>query len=53
MRQLGVTPTWIGSPTAVSTTALKLAGPGLYGSYAVTDFNKDFERNRQGVLDQV
>ena len=53
MRQLGVTPTWIGSPTAVSTTALKLAGPALYGSYAVTDFNKDFERNRQGVLDQV
>ena len=41
MRQLGVTPTWIGSPTAVSTTALKLAGPALYGSYAVTDFNKD------------
>jgi branched-chain amino acid transport system substrate-binding protein len=41
MRQLGVTPAWVGSPTAVSTTALKLAGPGLYGSYAVTDFNKD------------
>jgi branched-chain amino acid transport system substrate-binding protein len=41
MRQLGVTPAWVGSPTAVSATALKLAGPGLYGSYAVTDFNKD------------
>lgn len=41
LRQLGVTPTWVGSPTTVSTTALKLAGPALYGSYAVTDFNRD------------
>jgi len=41
MRQLGVSLSWVGSPTTVSTTALKLAGPALYGSYAVTDFNKD------------
>jgi branched-chain amino acid transport system substrate-binding protein len=41
LRQLGVSLTWIGSPTKVSTTALKLAGPALYGSYAVADFNKD------------
>jgi branched-chain amino acid transport system substrate-binding protein len=41
MRQLGVSPARVGSPTAVSITALKLAGPALYGSYAVTDFNKD------------
>jgi branched-chain amino acid transport system substrate-binding protein len=33
--------TWVGSPTTVTTTALKLAGPALYGSYAVVDFNKD------------
>ena len=41
LRQLGVTPTWVGSPTTVSVMALKLAGPALYGSYAVTDFNRD------------
>src|SRR6516162_3206964 len=41
LRQLGVTVTWVGSPTTVTTTALKLAGPALYGSYAVVDFNKD------------
>jgi branched-chain amino acid transport system substrate-binding protein len=41
LRQLGVSLTWVGSPTTVTTTALKLAGPALYGSYAVADFNKD------------
>jgi branched-chain amino acid transport system substrate-binding protein len=41
LRQLGVTLTWVGSPTTVTTTALKLAGPALYGSYAVVDFNRD------------
>jgi branched-chain amino acid transport system substrate-binding protein len=41
LRQLGVALTWVGSPTTVTTTALKLAGPALYGSYAVVDFNRD------------
>jgi branched-chain amino acid transport system substrate-binding protein len=41
LRQLGVSLTWVGSPTTVSTTALKLGGPALYGSFAVADFNKD------------
>src|SRR5271157_6599545 len=41
LHQLGVTLTWVGSPTTVSVMALKLAGPALYGSYAVTDFNQD------------
>jgi branched-chain amino acid transport system substrate-binding protein len=41
LRQLGVTLTWVGSPTTVTTTALKLAGPALYGSFAVVDFNRD------------
>jgi branched-chain amino acid transport system substrate-binding protein len=41
LRQLGVTISWVGSPTTVTTTALKLAGPALYGSYAVVDFNRD------------
>jgi branched-chain amino acid transport system substrate-binding protein len=41
LRQLGVNITWIGSPSNASTNALKLAGPALYGTYAVTDFNRD------------
>jgi branched-chain amino acid transport system substrate-binding protein len=41
LRQLGVNITWVGSPTTVTTTALKLAGPALYGSFAVADFNAD------------
>jgi branched-chain amino acid transport system substrate-binding protein len=41
LRQLGVALTWVGSPTTVTTTALKLAGAALYGSYAVVDFNRD------------
>jgi len=41
LRQLGVSLTWVGSPTTVTNTAMRLAGPALYGSYAVADFNKD------------
>jgi branched-chain amino acid transport system substrate-binding protein len=41
LRQLGVGIAWVGSPTTVTGTALKLAGPALYGSYAVVDFNRD------------
>jgi branched-chain amino acid transport system substrate-binding protein len=41
LRQLGVTVSWVGSPTTATTTALKLAGPALYGSFAVVDFNRD------------
>jgi len=41
LRQLGVNIAWIGSPTTVATTVLNLAGPALYGSYAVADFAAD------------
>jgi branched-chain amino acid transport system substrate-binding protein len=41
LQQLGVKISWVGSPTTVTTTALKLAGAALYGSYAVVDFNRD------------
>jgi len=41
LRQLGVSLTWVGSPTTVTTTALKLAGPALFGSYGVADFNRN------------
>jgi branched-chain amino acid transport system substrate-binding protein len=41
LRQLGVNIAWVGSPTTVNTTVLRLAGPALYGSYAVADFAAD------------
>ena len=41
LRQLGVDIAWVGSPSTVATTALKLAGPALHGSYAVGDFAAD------------
>src|SRR5471032_1413578 len=41
LRQLGVNLAWVGSPTTATTTAVKLAGPALYGSFAVVDFNRD------------
>jgi branched-chain amino acid transport system substrate-binding protein len=39
LRQLGVTIPWIGSPSIVTDTAMKLAGAALHGTYAVADFN--------------
>ena len=39
--QLGIKNAWVGSPSIVTTTALKLAGSALSGSYAVTDFSRD------------
>jgi branched-chain amino acid transport system substrate-binding protein len=41
LRQLGVNIAWVGSPSTVATTALKLAGPALFGSYAAADFYAD------------
>jgi branched-chain amino acid transport system substrate-binding protein len=41
LRQLGVNIAWVGSPSTGNTTARKLAGPALYGSYAVVDFAAD------------
>ena len=41
LRQLGVNIAWVGSPSTVGTTALRLAGPALYGSYGVADFAAD------------
>ena len=41
LRQLGVNIAWVGSPSTVATTALSLAGPALYGTYAVADFVAD------------
>ena len=41
LRQLGVNIAWVGSPATLSTTALRLAGPALDGSYAISDFVAD------------
>ncbi len=41
MRQMGVTPAWVGSPTTIAVTTRNLAGEALYGSYAVADFTWD------------
>jgi len=41
LRQLGVTIPWVGSPSIVAVSALKLAGPALYGTYGVSDFAED------------
>ena len=40
-KQLGLTIPWVGSPTTVAAAALKLAGPALWGTYAVTDYATD------------
>ena len=41
LRQLGVTATWVGSPSIVTDTAMKLAAEALHGTYGVADFNPD------------
>jgi branched-chain amino acid transport system substrate-binding protein len=38
LKQLGVNLAWVGSPSITTTTARNLAGPALYGTYAVADF---------------
>ncbi|ACA20747.1 Extracellular ligand-binding receptor [Methylobacterium sp. 4-46] len=41
LRQLGVTVPWVGSPSIVNVTALKLAGPSLFGTYGVADYAEE------------
>ena len=41
LRQLGVNIPWVGSPSIVNVSALKLAGPALYGTYGVADYAED------------
>ena len=53
LRQLGVNIAWVGSPTTVATTALKLAGPALYGSYAVCRFRRRLKPGSQGVRYEI
>ena len=39
LQQLGVNVVWIGSPSITTTTARNLAGPALFGTFAVADFH--------------
>jgi branched-chain amino acid transport system substrate-binding protein len=41
LRQLGVNIAWVGSPSTVNVSAMKLAGPALYGTYGVADYAED------------
>src|ERR1700712_4694283 len=41
LRQLGVTIPYVGSPSIVNVTALKLAGPALFGTFGVADYAED------------
>src|SRR5882724_6564489 len=41
LRQLGVTIPWVGSPSVVNITALKLGGPALFGTYGVADYAEE------------
>jgi branched-chain amino acid transport system substrate-binding protein len=41
LRQLGVNIPYVGSPSIVNVTALKLAGPALYGTFGVSDFAEE------------
>jgi branched-chain amino acid transport system substrate-binding protein len=41
LRQLGVTIPYVGSPSIVNITALKLAGPALYGTFGVADYAEE------------
>jgi branched-chain amino acid transport system substrate-binding protein len=41
LRQLGVNIPWVGSPSIADNSALKLAGPALFGTYGVADFAED------------
>lgn len=41
LRQLGVTIPWVGSPSIIAVTSLKLAAETLHGTYSVTDFTTE------------
>ena len=41
LRQLGVNIPWVGSPSVVAVSSTKLAGPALYGTFGVADFDEN------------
>lgn len=52
LRQLGVNIVWLGSPSITTTTARKLAGATLYGTYAVADFHPDASPEAKSFSDK-
>jgi len=52
LRQLGVTTTWVGSPSVVTDTAMKLAGSGLYGVYGILDFTPGASAEAKAYADK-
>lgn len=52
LRQLGVVLPWVGSPSIINTTTLKLAGPTLYGTYGVADYNQDSSPEARAFFDE-
>jgi len=52
LRQLGLTTTWIGSPSVITDTAMKLAGPGLYGVYGIADFTPGASAEAKAYADK-
>src|SRR5580693_8397162 len=41
LRQLGINIPWVGSPSITNITALKLAGPALFGTFGVADYAEE------------
>jgi branched-chain amino acid transport system substrate-binding protein len=50
LRQLGVTIPWVGSPSIIAVTSLKLAAESLYGTYAITDFTTEANDMTRGFM---
>ncbi|PSC06438.1 ABC transporter substrate-binding protein [Alsobacter soli] len=51
LRQLGVNAPWVGSPSIVNVTALKLAGPALYNTFGVADYAEDSSPEAKAFAD--
>jgi len=52
LRQLGITTTWIGSPSVMTATAMNLAGSGLYGVYGILDFTPGASAEAKAYADK-
>jgi len=47
-----VTVPWVGSPSIINTTSMKLAGPTLWGTYGVADYNQDSSPEARAYFDE-
>jgi branched-chain amino acid transport system substrate-binding protein len=52
MKQFGVQAKWVGSPSITDSTAIKLAGPALNGTYGVADFAADSSPEARAFADK-